>query len=147
MPCNRIGYPCVTLLAALTLVLAAAFGCRSPHSKGFATPAACVAAYVEAVKDGDVARYRSCLAEPLRSQSRETAESLRVKLPDPTLVQHEPEIDGSVAYVDVDEVRTSIRRSRFRLEHSGAGWLITAIGPPKEITPPVKPGTRVGGDP
>jgi hypothetical protein len=46
--------------------------------------------------------------------------------------------------VDVDEVRRGgTRRLRFRLERSGKGWLIVAIGPPQTIPTPIPYGTHI----
>ncbi len=132
-------------LAILTLALLAAAVWWSSRRDGHPTPAACVEAYRDALVEGDVAKYRGCLAGPLRSQARESAETLREKMKDVRgWVQHDPVVEGPVAHVDVDEVRSGVRRFRFRLEQTGGGWRIVEVGPAQEITPPVRPGTPVG---
>jgi hypothetical protein len=56
----------------------------------------------------------------------------------------EPLVTGPTAFIDVDEIRaTGTRRTRFRLERGGRGWLIVAIGAPQEIPTPVPYGTHV----
>lgn len=137
------------LLAVLTLAVLAAAVWWSLRPTGFATPSDCMDAYLEALQEGDVAKYTSCLGEPLRSQSQESSSSsLRAQMREVrSWVQHEPVIEGPTATVDVDEVRLDVRRVPFRLERTRKGWLIVGIGPPKEITPPVRPGTHVNEAP
>src|SRR5690348_15577369 len=55
-------------VAAGLLVLALS---RPQGRQGFATPAECVEGYAAASKSGDVPRYLGCLAEPLRSRTRQ----------------------------------------------------------------------------
>src|SRR5438128_10368650 len=52
----------------LTLALLALALWGSPSRTGYGTPSACLDVYGEARRAGDVAKYRSCLGEPLRSE-------------------------------------------------------------------------------
>jgi hypothetical protein len=137
------------LVLALSLGLAALVLYALPRGpSGFATPADCLDAYLDAGKDGDVARYLSCLAEPLRSEKQRalnTGDLLRsmedVKAwsrLDPMIVQE------AAAEVDVDEVRTSgTCRIRFHLLRSRDGWLIVSVDAPKAVPTPIRYGTHV----
>src|SRR5438132_13567826 len=98
----------------LTLALLALSLWWSPSRSGYVTPSACLDTYGEASRAGDVAKYRSCLGEPLRSamerrfaDANAWAEFLRGSMQDvKSWVQLlDPQIDGSAARVDVEEVR------------------------------------------
>lgn len=97
------------------------------------TPRDCLRTYYDACQAGDLNAFTSCLAEPLRTQARtEFADPADLRgrgVKSWTCVNSndpgEPE-----TRLDVDEVReSSVRRVRFRLEHIGRAWLITAITP------------------
>jgi hypothetical protein len=123
----------------------------------FATPADCLEAYREACRNGDVSRYLACLGEPLQSEirkqhprSQELAEALRAEMSSVKSWVELPESDltDSTAEICVDiEGERGIQRTRFRLEKSHAGWLIVAIGPPQELSAPIRFGTHVGDAP
>jgi hypothetical protein len=58
--------------------------------------------------------------------------------------QHEPEVSGTAALVDVDRGRRDgAQRVRFRLERGRGGWLIVGIDPPKEVPTVIPYGTHV----
>jgi hypothetical protein len=121
--------------------------------RGFATPADCIDAYRDASIEGNESRYLSCLAEPLRSETRRRysesgtlADSLRDSMRDVKnwVLAAEPAIEGTTAHVDVDETRaTGKRRTRFILERSGQGWLIVRIDPPQDIPMDIPYGTHI----
>lgn len=125
----------------------------SQRRAGFATPAACLDAYREASLAGDTEKYCRCLAEPLRAEiqrehpdPQQLAESLRRAMRGvKTWVQRlDFPPDQSTVQVDVDEVRIEgNRRIRFRLERSGAGWLIADIAAPEAIPAGIPYGTHV----
>lgn len=137
----------------LTLVVLALAVYWSPRPAGYATPTECLNAYWEAGQAGDVARYRSCLGEPLRSAMEQRfpdaaawAEFLRASVKDiKSWVQLlDSQIQGPAARVDVEEVRLAgKRRLRFHLAHSGSGWLIVAIEQPQEVPALIPYGTHV----
>jgi hypothetical protein len=120
---------------------------------GFATPADCLDAYREASLAGDVEKYESCVAEPLRAEMRrqhpepkELAEFLRQETKDvKTWVQvHDLRSAGSTVQVDVDEGRMDgYRRIRFRLQRFEKGWLIVGIDQPKLVPARIPFGTHV----
>jgi hypothetical protein len=140
------------MVLVLTLAFLALALYWSPRRAGYATPTECLDRYGEAGRAGDVARYRSCLGEPLRSEMERRfpdaaalAEFLRASMKDiKSWVQLEPRIDGSAARVDVEEVRvTGQRRLRFQLARSGKGWLIVGIEQPQEVSPVIPYGTHI----
>jgi hypothetical protein len=124
-----------------------------PAATAFATPADCLDAYCAACLDGDVARYLSCLAEPLRSEARQRfadparlAEHLRLsKSGISGWVQHpQAETAASAAVVELEEIGSAKRRlTRFHLKKFGKGWLIVHIDPPEEKPLTFRPGTPV----
>jgi hypothetical protein len=144
----------VTLAAGLAVVWLSP---RPQPAPRFAAPDDCVAAYADACKDGDATAYLDCLAEPLRSQSRQQApdaaklaEQLRASMAEvKSWTQVGPaEVEGATAHVEVDEVRAGgTRRIRFRLERGAAGWRIAGIGAPQDVPAPVRYGTPVGEGP
>src|SRR5207249_3920819 len=140
------------LVLVLTLALLALALTWSRPRNGYATPTACLDMYCEASRAGDVVRYRSCLGEPLRSdmerrypEAQALAEVVRGNVQDiKSWVQRDPVLDGASAYVDVEEVHPSgTRRRRFHLAHSGNGWLIVGIEPPREVPAVIPYGTHV----
>jgi hypothetical protein len=136
----------VAILLALIfgLLLAALFWSRPHPESGFATPGDCLDAYRDACKTGNVGRYLSCLAEPLRSDKGDaTAEQIRKEMQDvKSWTQLDPEIKHDSAIIDVDAVRRSgTRRIRFHLARSDGGWLITAIDAPRELPGGIPYGT------
>ena len=141
------------LPAAGVLVLLAAALFWSMRPQGFRTPEQCVKAYREAGLAGDGPRYLACLAEPLRSQTRQRfsdesalADRLRMSMQDlkgwaQTI---EATADDGVAVVTVDEVRTAeTRRCRLRLERTPRGWLIAGIEPAKVVPTEIPYGTHI----
>jgi hypothetical protein len=140
----------LVVVTSIPLVLAIS---SSQRQAGFATPAACLDAYREASRAGNVKKYWNCLAEPLRSEMRrqrpnpqELAESLRREMRDvKTWVQLlESASAASTVQVDVDEVRIEgSRRIRFYLQRSGAGWLIAGMEQPKLLPDGIPYGTHM----
>ena len=138
----------IVTIALLALVL---FWSKIPS--GFSTPADCVEAVGTASKQGQAERYLQCLAEPLRSETRqkyadlnELATALRRQMQDVKSWTQilEGSSEDSLAHVDVDLVRPAgTTRVRFRLERSSRGWLITNITPPEEIPSPIPYGVHV----
>jgi hypothetical protein len=133
------------LLLAVAALGAAIWWSARPN--GFATPQKCLEAYRDALVSGNDQDYLDCLGEPLRSETRG-------RLADPALrrsaeglkgwTQLEPEIDGARASILVDEIRaTETRRTRFRLERSGQGWLIVGIDAPRILPQTVPYGTHI----
>lgn len=144
---RRLLISLVSTVAVLALIL---YGSRwSPP--GFATPTDCINAYRDACKNGDVARYSRCLAEPLRSTKQPVTQSADLQRQMDGVLswsQLEPVIRDATAYVDVDRVKTSgTQRIRFHLERFGKGWLIVRIDEPKDVPTPIRPGTHVGDAP
>jgi hypothetical protein len=144
---RRLVIGLVLLLAVVALVL---YG-RSKSPQGFTTPGDCLDAYRDASKDGDVARYLSCLGEPLRSakqQSVSAADLIREMDGVKGWSRHEPVIRDRTADVEVDLVRkTGIFRLGFRLQRAEYGWLIVALDGPHERPSQVPYGTPVGEGP
>jgi hypothetical protein len=138
-------------LAILMVVLAWS---RKPKGSGYATPDACLAAFRDATLDGDAVRYRSCLGEPLRSETqRRYADdaALIAALREGTRgVKHwveasRPDEQGDRAFALVEEVRvTGQRRLEVYLERSGAGWLIVRVEKGEERPAAVRYGTPAG---
>ena len=121
---------------------------------GFATPALCLDAYRDAVQEGDAAGYLRCLGEPLRGEARgknpddrDLGETLRREMRGVKswVVTDRPEAQGDRASAVVEEVRPSgVRNVRFRLERTGAGWLIVGIDRGDERAAGIRYGTPVG---
>jgi hypothetical protein len=142
-----VALTCAVLAGALAWSL-------RPGPTGCSRPAECVEAYRQARDAGDVARYRRCLGEPLRSQVRHTypgdealAEALRREARGVKgWVEVGPADDqAGKAVANVDEVReTGQSRLRFYLEHSQEGWVIVRVERGSEQAPDVRYGTRVG---
>jgi hypothetical protein len=147
----------VTIAAIGVLGLACWLAASRPTATGFAAPTDCLEAYRDACQNGDVSQYFACLGEPLRSQMRkrnamdeQLAAALRtemktvnswVELPDSVQT-------GSTARIRVEtEGPRGIRRTSFDLEKTRAGWLIVTIGPPQEVSAPIRFGTHVGDSP
>jgi hypothetical protein len=143
----------ILVLVGVTTILLALAITWSQRQAGFATPSACLDAYREANRAGDVEKYWSCLAEPLRFEMRrqhpdanELAQSLRREMRDVKtwVLLLESESTASTVQVDVDEVRIDgNRRIRFHLQRSGAGWLIAAREQPKLVPAGIPYGTHV----
>jgi hypothetical protein len=143
----------ILVLAGVTSIPLALAIWWSQRQSGFATPAACLDAYREASRAGDVEKYRSCLAEPLRSETQrlhpdaqELAESLRREMRDVKtwVLLLESESTASTVAFDVDEVcLDGSHRIRFHLQRSGAGWLIAGREQPKLVPAGIPYGTHV----
>ncbi len=143
----------VVLLAGISIavLVAALTWSRLAKPRGFATPEDCLGAFRDATLDGDAARYRSCLGEPLRSQVQQgypddgaLASALREGVQG---VKHwveagRPEEQGDRAVARVDEVRvTGQRRLQVYLERSHAGWRIVRVEKGEEKPAAVRYGT------
>src|SRR5262245_53223280 len=120
------------ILSTVVVILAigtALWWATSP--KDFATPQQCVEAYRDALVIDNEARLLKCLAEPLRAEMEGQLRDAAFRRSVADLkgwTQLDPEIDGPKASIVVDEIRaTETRRTRFRLEQSGQGWLIVGI--------------------
>jgi hypothetical protein len=145
------------LLAVLALAAAAGLFVlalwRPQGRQGFTTPAGCVEGYAAASKSGDVQRYLGCLAEPLRSHTRQQfpdpdrlAEALRRDMEGVKgwVVPSEPAVEWNTAQADVDVVRQDgVRRLHFRLERSAGGWLVAGVSSPQARPAVVPYGTHV----
>jgi hypothetical protein len=139
--------------ASMVLVLLALAVYWSQRPTRFATPAACLDAYREASRAGDVERYWSCLAEQLRFEiqqqypdPKELARHLRSQMSDvKTWVQVlDSTSEDSTIQVDVDEVSLEAnRRIHFQLQWSGGGWLIASMTAPKGIPTSIPYGTHI----
>lgn len=139
--------------ASMVLILLPLAVYWSQKPTRFATPAACLDAYREASRAGDVERYSSCLAEPLRFEiqqqhpdSKELARHLCSQMRDvKTWVQVlDSTSEDSTIQVDVDEVRLEgNRRIHFQLQWSGGGWLIASVTTPKGIPTSIPYGTHI----
>jgi hypothetical protein len=126
---------------------------RPTGRQGFATPGECLEAYRGASETGDAARYLRCLAEPLRSRTRQhfpeperLAEALRQDMEGVKgwVVTSAPAVEGDTARAEVDVVRQDgVRRLRFHLERSGGGWLVAGVGSPQARPAAVPYGTHV----
>jgi len=138
-------------ILALTLGVLALVVRWSPRQKGFAGPTDCISAYYEACQVGDVTRYESCFADPLRSETRRDSGDMNHLI---SLLQHkavknwvvvaESETDKPVSTVQIDEVREDgIARVRFRLEFLHSSWLIVGVDPVQRRQPSVPYGTDV----
>jgi hypothetical protein len=117
---------------------------------GFPTPAACVAAWHDARRAGDVAAYLRCLGEPLRADEQHVppdvlAERLRRESrPVKGWAQAGDELTGDTATVLIDEVRpTGTSRVRFGLRRDADGWRIVAVAAGPERPAAVPYGTHV----
>ena len=141
----------VIVVLVVALLGGTVYWSRQPG--GFATPTDCLDAYREACRVGDVQKYWSCLAEPLRAgvqqqhpSVEELASFLRRDMTGlKSWVAHlASESEQSRAQVDVDEVRAeSNRRIRFLLERSGRGWLIVGMDEPKPVPAHIPFGTHI----
>jgi hypothetical protein len=135
------------LLAVILAILAGAlYFSRQPALTGFPTPADCLDAYRDACKTGEIEEYLRCLAEPLRSEKRAsiTPDRIRKEMQGvKSWTQLDPVVKNDTATIDVDAVRpTGARRTRFHLQRSERGWLITAIDRAKDLPSSVPYGTR-----
>jgi hypothetical protein len=138
-------------VAALILLIAALLAGVALWSQrraaGFASPAECVEAYRDACAAGDLATAHTCLGDPLRSESERSsdAESLKREMAGVvSWAQHDPEVSGTTAHVDVDRGRRDgVQRVRFRLERGRGGWLIVGIDPPKDVPTAIPYGTHI----
>ena len=145
---RRLRLTAIVALASGLLALAVYW---SHRDRGFATPTDCLCAYYEACQDGDLTKYLSCLADPLRFELRRSvsdggklAALLRQQAVKNWVVVAEQEGEKPLTSILIDEVRAdSIRRVRFRLEHAGGSWVITAVDTLKEKRPPIRFGTDV----
>ncbi len=138
----------VVVLVLLTAALLGGVAFWSQRrAAGFASPADCVEAYRDACAAGDLATARACLGDPLRSESERSSdsESLRREMVGVvSWAQREPVVSGTMAHVDVDRGRRDgVQRVRFRLQRSGAGWLIVGIDSPQPLPTIVPYGTHV----
>jgi hypothetical protein len=143
----------ISVLASATVGFLglAVFWARLPA--GFTTPAACLDAYREATRSGNVREYLRCFAQARRTEiehehadPKKLAESLRQETKDiKTWVQLPASgSDGSTAEVNVDEVRIGgKRRLHFRLQRLQTGWLIVGIDPPNLVPAGIPYGTHV----
>jgi hypothetical protein len=142
---KRYRVPLLVLLAVALLAGAALWSQR--RGAGFANPAECVEAYRDACAAGDAAKALDCLGGPLRDagESSATPEALRREMAGVvSWAQHEPEVSGTAALVDVDRGRREgVQRVRFRLERGRGGWLIVGIDSPKEVPTVVPYGTHI----
>jgi hypothetical protein len=142
---KRFRVPLLVLLAVALLVGAALWSQR--RGAGFASPAECVEAYRDACSAGDAAKAMDCLDASLRGASERsvTPKALRREMAGVvSWAQHEPEVSGTTAHVDVDRGRRDgVQRVRFRLERGRGGWLIVGIDPPKEVPITIPYGTHV----
>jgi hypothetical protein len=134
------------VLAAVALLAGAALWSQR-RDAGFAGPAECVEAYRDACAAGDVAGALACLGGPLRAESEHTASAASLRREMAGVVswaQHEPEIDGAAARVDVDRGRRDgVQRVRFRLERGGGSWGIVGIDAPQPVPTVIPYGTHV----
>ncbi len=139
-----------TGISVAVLVAALAWS-RLAKPRGYVTPEDCLGAFRDATLDGDAARYRGCLGEPLRSQVQQSypydaalATALREGIQG---VKHwveagAPQEQGDRAVASVDEVRvTGQRRLRVYLERSHAGWLVVRVEKGDEKPAAVRYGT------
>ena len=150
-PGRRLRLVLIALASAAGLLVLALF--RPSGRPGFAAPSECVEAYAAASKSGDAERYLCCLAEPLRSRTRQAfpepgrlAEALRQDMEGVKgwVVASAPAVEGNSARTDVDVVREDgVRRLHFRLERSGGGWLVTGVSSPQARPAAVPYGTHV----
>jgi hypothetical protein len=142
---KRLRVPLLVLLAG-ALLAGAALWSRG-RATAFASPDARVEAYRDACAAGDTAKALACLGGALRALRERSAIATALQREMAGVVswaQHEAEISGTAAHVDVDRGRRDgVQRLRFRLERGGGGWLIVGIEPPKELPTAVPYGTHV----
>jgi hypothetical protein len=141
------------ILAALGLAVLAVRLASSSARTSYATPSDCLDAYRDACLAGDAATYLNCLGEPLRSQAAQRftdlsalADYLQRNMKDAKswVELGSPEVAGSTAVVDVEEVRTAgSLRTRFHFQRLGRGWLIVQIEQPQEVPTSIPFGTHV----
>lgn len=131
------------LLAALALVsltgLAVSWA-RSDGRAAFATPAACVEAYYQALKDADVDAYRACLCEALRGTSPGAAD-LRARGRDLRgwILRGE---EAGVVLVD-EQYSTRKRRQKLYVEREGSSWRLARTEIVEELAGDIPYGTHV----
>lgn len=141
------------LLSAATLTLFAVvlLTSRRTARKPAATPAECLDNYYESLRSGDVDKYLHCLGEPYRSRAgRDSFDAARRTIKDvKNRVQvTAPVEEGSSLWLDVDEVGAADkRRLRYHLRQVDSAWVIVAIDPPRQMSTPIRYGTRVGDEP
>jgi len=140
-------------MVLLAVVLIAWAGIRfwtGPTTAGAATPTECLEDYYESLKSGDIDKYLRCLGEPYRSDvGRRFFEAACRDAKDlKGIVQRaDPTESGSALRVNVEEVRAAgVRRLRYHLRQEGGSWVIVAVDPPHETSPPIRYGTPVGDD-
>jgi hypothetical protein len=142
---RQVRVPFLVLLVLALLASAALWSQR--QSAGFASPAECVEVYRDACAAGDSAKALACLGGPLRAEAERSASAAALTRELAGVVswaQHEPEVRGTAAHVDVDRGRRDgVQRVRFRLERGGAGWLIVGIDPPKGLPTTIPYGTHI----
>jgi hypothetical protein len=142
---KRFRVPLLVLLAVALLAGAALWSQR--RGTGFVSPGECVEAYRDACAAGDTVKALNCLGGALRAESQRTGSATALVGEMAGVVswaQHEPEVSGTAARVEVDRGRRDgVQRVRFRLERGGGGWLIVGIDPPKEVPTTVPYGTHV----
>ena len=149
-------------LVAATAILAgvAWLGLRHGGSnQRFATPIDCLEAYREACISGDVDAYLDCLAEPLRTeQSRRfpNPDALAWKLQqDMKEVKSWTVVGPGETASEATEVRLEVDmagpsgtwRTAFDLQQQRGSWLITAIGPRREVPTDIPYGTHISDVP
>jgi hypothetical protein len=142
-----------SVLVSTTVGLLALAVFWSLRPAGFTTPAACLEAYRESTRAGNVEAYLRCFAEPLRAEiqrqhpdPKKLAESLRQEMKDIKTWVQLPDSGSqrSTAQVSVDEVRINgSRRLHFRLQRSQNGWRIVSIDSPKVVPAGIPYGTHV----
>src|SRR5262249_35601541 len=139
--------------AVLAVVLARRPRPRAPGGRrGSPTPARRRDAAAAGGRAGAAAASLSSPAEPLRSETRqrfaderELADWLRQQMSEVKSWTQRPQSQtAEAAEVDVDETRPGgTRRARYRLERQGGGWLITVVGPAREVPGGGRYGTHV----
>ena len=143
------GAALISVIAVLLLLTV--YFSRQPV--GFATPAACLDVYREAMLAGDIEKYHSSLADPFyasiqrrHSGTKELADSLRQEMKDVKAWIQLPQLksDESTVQVDVEEVRIDgNRRIPFRLQRFANGWLIVGIDEARLVPVGIPYGTHV----
>ncbi len=143
----------IAALVSVTTGLLVLAVCWSQRRTGFATPAACLDAYREAILAGDLEHYWPCLAEPLCTQMKlqypnpgDLATSLQKEMKEVRSWVQLPHAENgnSKVQVDVDEVRPDgNQRVQITLQRTATGWLIVAIDRPRVVPTGVPYGTHV----
>jgi hypothetical protein len=139
----------------IVLMLAVAIGIVAmswvPSRSGFATAPDCLAAYYEALQNGDVDAYLLCLADPLLSEMKRQAPSaaewsatLRHMAVKNWVQDRLSSSEGKSVVIVVDEVRAEgTERVRFRLEEQAQGWRILDIKRLDRRRPPFPYGSDI----